>query len=169
MVPWLQCPESFLPYNFKDRMTNADAARAWSMPLVERLPPELCHHILSYVRHGLYSRYIAVLGRAREISEAASPCQPSVAVPLVDIKHWCRGMAWPFQTPEAKDDKLMRITIDASGIQEIERVADIGEPMHSTHLTKLFVVDEIDKLTSVKADIFVSCTKHILEPVTDSF
>ncbi|EJP67099.1 uncharacterized protein BBA_03673 [Beauveria bassiana ARSEF 2860] len=154
MDPWLQCRDTALPYNFQERMSSEDAARAWGMPLAARLPPEICLVILGKTRDTLFTKYIAVMSRARELSEAASPSQPPVSMSLNDIRYWSRGMAWPMQMEEQTEDELIRITIDSSGIQRIERLDKIGDPMHSTHLRKLFVVEESYKLELVKASLF---------------
>ncbi|KAM3487382.1 hypothetical protein MY3957_009335 [Beauveria namnaoensis] len=155
MDPWLQCRDTALPYNFQERMSSEDAARAWGMPLAARLPPEICLVILGKTRDTLFTKYIAVMSRARELSEAASPSQPPVSMSLNDIRYWSRGMAWPMQTAEQTEDDLIRITIDSSGVQRIERLDKIGDPMHSTHLRKLFVVEKSYKLELVKASLFL--------------
>ncbi|KAM3507244.1 hypothetical protein MY10362_001908 [Beauveria mimosiformis] len=155
MDPWLQCRDTALPYNFQERMSSEDASRAWGMPLAARLPPEICLVILGKTRDTLFTKYIAVMSRARELSQAASPSQPPVSMSLNDIRYWFRGMAWPMQTAEQTEDHLIRITVDSSGIQRIERLDKIGDPMHSTHLRKLFVVEESYKLESVKASLFL--------------
>lgn len=158
MDPWVQCRDTGLPYNFQERMSSEDAARAWNIPLVARLPPEICLIILGQTRDSLFTKYIAVMSRARELSQSASPSQPPVSMALGDIKYWTRGMAWPMQLEEETEDDLIRVTIDSSGIQQIERLDKIGDPMHSTHLRKLFVVQESYRLESVKASLFVSGT-----------
>lgn len=155
MDPWLQCRDTGLPYNFHERMSSEDAARAWNIPLVARLPPDLCLVILGQTRESLFTKYIAVMSRARELSSATSPRQPPVGMALGDIKFWARGMAWPMQMTEEVEDDIIRVTIDSSGIQQIERLDKIGDPMYSTHLRKLFVVQETYKLETVKASIFV--------------
>lgn len=156
MDPWRQCSDTALPYNFQERMSSTDAARAWNIPMVARLPPEICLMILGQTRDSLFTKYIAVMSRARELSHAAPPSQPPVSLPLADIKYWTRGMAWPMQVAEGTEDGLVRITIDSSGVQQIERLNKIGDPLHSTHLRKLFVVEESYRLESVKAALFVS-------------
>ncbi|KAJ4150120.1 hypothetical protein LMH87_010885 [Akanthomyces muscarius] len=154
MDPWVQCRDTGLPYNFQERMSSEDAARAWDIPLVARLPPEICLIVLGQTRDSLFTKYIAVMSRARELSQSASPSQPPVSMALGDIKYWTRGMAWPMQLEEEAEDDLIRVTIDSSGIQQIERLDKIGDPMHSTHLRKLFVVQESYRLESVKASLF---------------
>ncbi|TQV91758.1 hypothetical protein IF1G_09343 [Cordyceps javanica] len=153
MDPWLQCRDTALPYNFEERMSSQDAARAWGIPMAERLPPEICLLILGQTRDSLFTKYIAVMSRARELSHSAPPSQPPVFVALTDIKYWFRGMAWPIQGAEETEDDLIRVTIDSSGIQQIERLDKIGEPLHSTHLRKLYVVEESHKLQSVTASL----------------
>ncbi|KAJ3475396.1 hypothetical protein NLG97_g9475 [Lecanicillium saksenae] len=154
MDPWLQCRDTGLPYNFHERMSSEDAARAWNIPLVARLPPEICLLILGQTRDSLFTKYIAVMSRARELSASNCPRQPPVNMALCDIKYWTRGMAWPIQMPEENEDDIIRITIDSSGIQRIERLDKIGDPMYSTYLRKLYVVEESYKLESVKTEIF---------------
>ncbi|OAA57166.1 hypothetical protein ISF_07087 [Cordyceps fumosorosea ARSEF 2679] len=153
MDPWLQCQDTGLPYSFQERMSSQDAARAWNLPAVARLPLEICLMIVAQTRNTLSTRYIAVMSRARELTHATAPSQPPVSMALTDIKYWGRGMAWPLQVPQGTEDDLVRVTIDSSGIQQIERLDKIREPMHSTYLRKLFVVEESHKFTSVKASV----------------
>lgn len=156
MKPWGHCEETCLVYNADERMATSDAARAWDMPMADCLPGELSQIILGYTKQSLCTRFISVLSRARELAAAPSPREPPVQMRLVDVKRWSRGMPPLGQVSEESGDKYMRITIDSSGIQKIERVPDVGKPMHSTHLRKLFIVEEISKLRPVKAEFVVS-------------
>lgn len=158
MLPWRQCPETVLPYDFTSLTLPQHAYRAWQMPLVKRLPLEICHMILSYTRHHISSRFIAVLARISELKTLPPPDVPVVNVPLKDVVRWKRGMYWPIQTKQ-KEEKYMRITIDSSGILQIDRFTedDEDDPVSSTYLRRQYVVEEVSKLGSIEAHITVRC------------
>lgn len=149
--PWSKLPQMRLrPYDpIHAGVMDRIAARS-GLARLRSLPSELLYAIRQLSPHAFLWRTISTLALANQASLLIEPTQTFA---LADIRQWCRGskgLAFAYD-----QQSLIKITVDSSGIREIERLHEWPPCCLQTSEFESYVVEEAARLRGVKVQLKV--------------
>lgn len=170
--PWPRAlPLSLANSYYMSRTALSKTASACGIPQLAEYPAELLEMIRQYSTHSLFWRAISAVALAERV--CATGPEPLLIVPLYEIDRWERGgmlERWqPLEdipTTNAKLDGLsldasppspssrravVRLTIDAEGIQKIELLPDRPPYVRERTESVAYMVEELATLKGVDA------------------
>lgn len=161
-APWRQVVEE----NFEQAVTVPKLAvlRILGICGISRLPAEIAEMVMGYAKSSLLSRY----GTAAEFADML-PTLPHNEIHSIPVRHilsWSRDSGLVPCVSVHCEPPIVRITIDANGIQAVERL--YGHPKFLTKRVSncLFVILSITELGNTIAYIRVS---HLHRTTSSSF
>lgn len=123
------------------------ATASWHMPL-DALPYELSLMICENLRYSAFWRYILAKEFTRNlIANADISSAPTTT--LSRVKSWKRGSLPDIGELEAAENAFLRLTTDALGLCEIERLAGMPEKSTQRSESYAYVVDRAERLGQI--------------------
>ncbi len=124
--------------------------------MMRSLPQEIVELIRPLTPHALFWRAFSTVSLA---SSTTTVPQPLLVLPLCDIESWTRGGP-VVRVSEQGRLPCLRLTIDANGIQSIERIQDLPQYsyMETTANLHAYLVAPETQLAGVQAHLKVTCT-----------
>jgi len=167
--PWPRAqPLSLTDSYCMSRTSLNKIASVSGLPQLAIHPVELLEMIRQVSSHSLFWRAVSVIALAEQVS--ATPPAPLLVVPIYEIDRWERGgklERWtppndlPSASSKLKDLSLqastsprravVRLTIDAEGIQKIELLPDRPPYCRERTESVAYMVEELAALKGVKA------------------
>lgn len=125
--PWVQCEcLALTPRQDVARFTRVVARH---IPQLGNMPPEIAHQIFEYLEGTPLSRYCAVLDLIDFVSKHVHG--PHEVLSICRVASWRRGQKAQLLSDEHENElPFIRLTTDARGLREIER---LEEPVPSTN------------------------------------
>ncbi|KAF5647564.1 uncharacterized protein FTJAE_1620 [Fusarium tjaetaba] len=140
--PWLHDPVQLTPRLSLDDTTKASVrastARAFGIPELATLPPEVLQMIKSFAPHHSLWKFSSIQNVAESMSSSGTDIE---SYPLASIKSWQRGQPVVCDKDDLKNF-VLRLTVDRDGLKQIEKLESWPEysQVRSNAFAYLFVV-----------------------------
>lgn len=134
-----------------------DRAAGLGIPQLKKLPRELVWLIRNFSSKATFWRYVAALSTANQIrsSTSSSPCRQ----PICEVESWRRGndisRTSPPRPTSSFSPPILRLGIDANGINILERVAAVDAPIVG-YLSEHYIVEDEKDFAGITCELAVS-------------
>ncbi|UPK99219.1 hypothetical protein LCI18_010154 [Fusarium solani-melongenae] len=107
---------------------NLEDMQALGIPRLGQLPIEIIMIIQSYSSHSILWRLYTTLSIAKQASNENGSPQDLKKFPIGEVSAWERGKE-PILANNSPQDPIIRLTLDAYGIKEVERLPNYSDTM----------------------------------------